>query len=88
MADLIDVTVTRDTTGKLTATLDGTALNFVANVAKRKVPPGEHKLGWVVEGKGSSYTIKVTTPPSAVFERSVQKTGQEIVLGTKKLEVL
>jgi hypothetical protein len=87
MAD-IEVTVGRDVTpGKLTATLDGKALKFVANVAKTKVPAGDHQLGWVVQGKGSAYTIKVTTPQSALFERTVAKTGKEFVIGTKMLVV-
>ncbi len=85
---LITVTVKAQTTARrMTVTLDNVVLPLKNGTGSRDVQEGTHTLGWTVEGKGSSYSIEVTTPPSAVFQRTVKQTGKEISYGTRKLDV-
>jgi hypothetical protein len=80
------VVVQRTTNAKrFRASIDNIRLEFNSSgKATKKVKEGKHVLSWTVEGKGSKYTIKMTSPASTGCGDSSEGIKKEIESGSCK----
>jgi hypothetical protein len=83
---MTEVIVQRTTNAKrFRASIDSVRLKFnSAGIAKKRVNDGQHVLAWTVEGKGSTYTIRITFPAATGCGGSSTGTKKEIVSGACK----
>ena len=80
---MTEVVVERTTNAKrFRASIDSIRLEFDANgKAKKRVKDGDHVLAWTVEGKGSTFKIKIAFPAATGCSASSSGTKKEITSG-------